>query len=816
MINLIAWIWSVAAGPRLANRMPKPHHRAAGSLAWLASAVVFVAVSAGGSAKAATLEARPSQSSVDVGDAVEVYLVVTGLGAGTAPSLGSYNVELSYDQGVFAFDGYTPSRVLGDTDLHTMSEGAVVGSGTIEFYAVSFWPDFDLLSRQDGTVTLLTARFTATASGEPSFDASLVAPLGDEHGDPIDGAAGVPPTALPDLVPLAMGSETTHNALDVAVLVDTRNQPAEDIDDPRDLDGDGFVTMLDARIYAAGCASAASVNVRQFCKVLGVDLTRCGDAGYGYTCGVRSAIETGTYWPIDPEVYPNQQCNAGTECPAVVAEDIISPFFRGEFGPYQALHIVCNPVGSDIIPDYCTNPRSELMFVCPEGIEPGEEKAFCTALWSGWRSTIGRNPILYDDFTCSPSFDFHEIQPFAFCDKDETATGLASAECCATARDCEECANMRGCFNGFTGTFPDYGTWLCTNVDELDLACTEHYELGTATLLPMPFLDADGDGVSDDNDRCPGTPANPPDVDADGCTSDQRTDVDGDGVGNDVDACPGTAPGAVVDAAGCADAQRDDDGDGVPNGGDLCPFTGTGPIDEAGCTDEQNFGLRGWGFGVEVNLMVAKTESVDPVIAGSGAGNLVHTVTVTNVGPADASQLGCAVSRLPLPVTGIKVGPADASGVIISDVLGLPAGVGVDSVVASAGTFASPIWTLGDLASGASETLTATLTVGPAAAPGTDVITDAARVIGANQPLTSTGDDADDEATSIASAPCGLADLDCDGDLDLRDFGRFQGCFGVADPLGCNPIATPDLDGSGQVDLDDYALFFTEVTGPGL
>jgi parallel beta-helix repeat protein len=59
-------------------------------------------------------------------------------------------------------------------------------------------------------------------------------------------------------------------------------------------------------------------------------------------------------------------------------------------------------------------------------------------------------------------------------------------------------------------------------------------------------------------------------------------------------------------------------------------------------------------------------------------------------------------------------------------------------------------------------------------------------------------------------------DFDSDADVDLRDFGRFQGCFGVADPLGCNPIATPDLDGDGQVDLDDYALFVTQLTGPGL
>jgi len=69
-------------------------------------------------------------------------------------------------------------------------------------------------------------------------------------------------------------------------------------------------------------------------------------------------------------------------------------------------------------------------------------------------------------------------------------------------------------------------------------------------------------------------------------------------------------------------------------------------------------------------------------------------------------------------------------------------------------------------------------------------------------------------AYEFGSAPCGLADLNCDGDVDLRDFGKLQGCFGVADPLGCNPIATPDLNGSGQADLDDYVLFVANLTGP--
>jgi OOP family OmpA-OmpF porin len=59
-------------------------------------------------------------------------------------------------------------------------------------------------------------------------------------------------------------------------------------------------------------------------------------------------------------------------------------------------------------------------------------------------------------------------------------------------------------------------------------------------------VDTDGDGVTDDKDRCPGTPAGVP-VDKVGCP----LDSDGDGVTDDKDRCPGTMMGARVDEHGC-------------------------------------------------------------------------------------------------------------------------------------------------------------------------------------------------------------------------------------------------------------------------
>src|SRR5213080_2485378 len=89
-------------------------------------------------------------------------------------------------------------------------------------------------------------------------------------------------------------------------------------------------------------------------------------------------------------------------------------------------------------------------------------------------------------------------------------------------------------------------------------------------------VDSDADGVPDGIDQCPGTPAGAH-VDAKGCP----VDSDGDGVPDGVDQCPNTPPGVAVDAAGCP---LDSDKDGVPDGIDKCPNTPAGAtVDASGC-----------------------------------------------------------------------------------------------------------------------------------------------------------------------------------------------------------------------------------------
>jgi uncharacterized repeat protein (TIGR01451 family) len=131
----------------------------------------------------------------------------------------------------------------------------------------------------------------------------------------------------------------------------------------------------------------------------------------------------------------------------------------------------------------------------------------------------------------------------------------------------------------------------------------------------------------------------------------------------------------------------------------------------------------------DVDLLVTKTESAPRITAGA-PGNLTYTVTVRNVGLTNAT------------------------GVVLSELLTLPAGVSVLSVTPSAGGTVqnSPTdftWNLGNLASGGSATLTVVLRVAASTAAGTDVIGNTASITAAPQNLINPADDTATERTSV-------------------------------------------------------------------
>ncbi len=149
-------------------------------------------------------------------------------------------------------------------------------------------------------------------------------------------------------------------------------------------------------------------------------------------------------------------------------------------------------------------------------------------------------------------------------------------------------------------------------------------QLGVGYIYNLYRVDADGDGIADEDDECPYVPGTPkmhgcPDTDMDGIpdnrdkcpneAGDAATmgcpDRDGDGVVDNIDQCPDT-PGTIEgcpdsdgdgfidisddcpDIAGALDGCPDKDGDGVADGDDKCPDV-AGTVD--GCPDTDGDGV---------------------------------------------------------------------------------------------------------------------------------------------------------------------------------------------------------------------------------
>lgn len=154
-------------------------------------------------------------------------------------------------------------------------------------------------------------------------------------------------------------------------------------------------------------------------------------------------------------------------------------------------------------------------------------------------------------------------------------------------------------------------------------------------------------------------------------------------------------------------------------------------LDQADSTPANNTATTDTPIARSVDIGLTKTDNVDPVFAGTGADNLVYTITATNSGPSDAS------------------------GVQISDslVAGLPAGFSVSTAAGSHGTTFSPttgIWDVGVIPAGASRLLTLTLTVTDAAA--VTSVTNTAQVIQVNETDSSPGNDTATETTQVRRA----------------------------------------------------------------
>lgn len=151
------------------------------------SAVVLVFLVAGpAAADPITLSFVPASQTVAPGGAISVALRITGLGAFSAPSLGTYDVDVLYDPTILAFTGvsFGDPNLGNQLDLFGLGNIAVASpfTGGVNLFELSFDLPSDLDTLQPGSFTLAVLNFNALQSGTSPLSLNLNA-LGDSYGN---------------------------------------------------------------------------------------------------------------------------------------------------------------------------------------------------------------------------------------------------------------------------------------------------------------------------------------------------------------------------------------------------------------------------------------------------------------------------------------------------------------------------------------------------------------------------------------------------------------------------------------------------------
>jgi hypothetical protein len=151
------------------------------SLLVVLAMVVFLAAT---NASALMLGFEPVSQEVPVGTLVDVALTISGLGDGTAPSLGAFDVDIGFDPTVFAFDSAAFGDQL-DLSLFGSITGVTAGLGTVNLFEISLESIANLNNLQAESFTLATLTFDAIGLGISPLEISRFV-LSDALGSSLD------------------------------------------------------------------------------------------------------------------------------------------------------------------------------------------------------------------------------------------------------------------------------------------------------------------------------------------------------------------------------------------------------------------------------------------------------------------------------------------------------------------------------------------------------------------------------------------------------------------------------------------------------
>jgi hypothetical protein len=133
--------------------------------------------------RAVQLTLEPPAQTVGTGAMVEITVKISGLGNATAPSVGAYDLTVSFDPLILSYNSASLGTYLAPF-AGSVSGPPVVDAinGSVNLFEVSLDSPADLDSTQPDQFTLASVWFSAIAVGSSGLDFSSVL-LGDGKGD---------------------------------------------------------------------------------------------------------------------------------------------------------------------------------------------------------------------------------------------------------------------------------------------------------------------------------------------------------------------------------------------------------------------------------------------------------------------------------------------------------------------------------------------------------------------------------------------------------------------------------------------------------
>jgi hypothetical protein len=134
----------------------------------LAALVVLGMVGLGSRADAISISLLPAVQSVQQFGTVSIDVVIDGLGAGVAPTLSAFDLDVTFDPAVLSFASIEFGTELGDPSLFEaiVSSTVLGGPARVDLAEASLLSNAVLDASQPAGFVLATIRFTAVALGE--------------------------------------------------------------------------------------------------------------------------------------------------------------------------------------------------------------------------------------------------------------------------------------------------------------------------------------------------------------------------------------------------------------------------------------------------------------------------------------------------------------------------------------------------------------------------------------------------------------------------------------------------------------------------